>query len=219
MAPPDLAEPGRCQVRGADRGVMELPDRLSRSASEHTILEWRFFGPGEHTYGHTWKRRSLGLVDPDTGVSIGYAMNRLWWGPAAQTPRWEPIFRGTLRQASETLLPGTQPGKSRRAEVTTKARASRILSRRIRTKLVAPTEGVLLALLRSQCHASLPASSSTCRTVKLCAAFAAASRNPAIRRHGPAAEERPSLADDHGVVMSGLRKSRLLRWLSPWTGA
>ena len=48
--------------------------------------------PGPHTYGHNGSGGSLGIVDPDAGVSLGYAMNRLWWGPTRADPRWPPIF-------------------------------------------------------------------------------------------------------------------------------
>jgi CubicO group peptidase (beta-lactamase class C family) len=90
LAPPALvAEFGRCQVSGIDR-VMELPTAFALGF-EHTIPEWRF-GPGERTYGHNGSGGSLGLVDPDAGVSLGYAMNRLWWGPSRSDPRWGPIF-------------------------------------------------------------------------------------------------------------------------------
>jgi CubicO group peptidase (beta-lactamase class C family) len=90
LAPRDLvAEFGRCHVRGEDR-VMELPTAFALGF-EHTIPEWPF-GPGERTYGHNGSGGSLGLVDPDADVSLGYAMNRLWWGPDRADPRWEPIF-------------------------------------------------------------------------------------------------------------------------------
>ena len=90
LAPAEVvAEFGRCHVRGDDR-VMELPTAFGLGF-EHTIPEWRF-GPGERTYGHNGSGGSLGLVDPDTEVSLGYAMNRLWWGQDRSDPRWEPIF-------------------------------------------------------------------------------------------------------------------------------
>jgi CubicO group peptidase (beta-lactamase class C family) len=90
LAPASLVEEfGRCHVRGEDR-VMELPTAFGLGF-EHTIPEWRF-GPGEHTYGHNGSGGSLAIVDPDTGVSLGYAMNRLWWGPDRTDPRWGPIF-------------------------------------------------------------------------------------------------------------------------------
>jgi CubicO group peptidase (beta-lactamase class C family) len=76
-------------VRGDDR-VMELPTAFGLGF-EHTIPEWRF-GPGEHTYGHNGSGGSLAIVDPDAGMSLGYAMNRLWWGPDRTDPRWGPIF-------------------------------------------------------------------------------------------------------------------------------
>jgi CubicO group peptidase (beta-lactamase class C family) len=84
-----VAEFGRCQVRGDDR-VMELPTAFALGF-EHTIPEWPF-GPGPRTYGHNGSGGSLGVVDPDAGVSLGYAMNRLWWGPERTDPRWPPIF-------------------------------------------------------------------------------------------------------------------------------
>jgi CubicO group peptidase (beta-lactamase class C family) len=90
LAPADLVtEFGRCQVRGDDR-VMELPTAFALGF-EHTIPEWPF-GPGPRTYGHNGSGGSLGLVDPDAGLSLGYAMNRLWWGPDRSDPRWDPIF-------------------------------------------------------------------------------------------------------------------------------
>jgi len=88
--PPSLvAEFGRRQVSGEDK-VMELPTAFALGF-EHTIPEWPF-GPGAHTYGHNGSGGSLAIVDPDTGVSLGYAMNRLWWGPERSDPRWAPIF-------------------------------------------------------------------------------------------------------------------------------
>jgi CubicO group peptidase (beta-lactamase class C family) len=84
-----VAEFGRCHVRGDDL-VMELPTAFGLGF-EHTIPEWPF-GPGVDTYGHNGSGGSLGIVDPDAGVSLGYAMNRLWWGPDRTDPRWGPIF-------------------------------------------------------------------------------------------------------------------------------
>ena len=90
LAPQALVEEfGRCHVRGDDR-VMELPTAFGLGF-EHTIPKWRF-GPGEHTYGHNGSGGSLAIVDPDAGMSLGYAMNRLWWGPDRTDPRWGPIF-------------------------------------------------------------------------------------------------------------------------------
>jgi CubicO group peptidase (beta-lactamase class C family) len=83
-----LDEFGRCQVRGHDR-VMELPTAFSLGF-EHTIPEWQF-GPGARTFGHNGSGGSLGIVDPDAGISLGYAMNRLWWGPDRTDPRWSGI--------------------------------------------------------------------------------------------------------------------------------
>jgi CubicO group peptidase (beta-lactamase class C family) len=90
LAPADLvAEFGRCQVRGDDR-VMEMPTAFAMGF-EHTIPEWPF-GPGRRTYGHNGSGGSLGIVDPDAGLSLGYAMNRLWWGQDRSDRRWAPIF-------------------------------------------------------------------------------------------------------------------------------
>ncbi len=90
LAPVELVEEfGRCHVRGDDL-VMELPTAFGLGF-EHTIPEWPF-GPGARTYGHNGSGGSLGLVDPDAGVSLGYAMNRLWWGPSRSDPRWDAIF-------------------------------------------------------------------------------------------------------------------------------
>jgi CubicO group peptidase (beta-lactamase class C family) len=90
VAPPALVEEfGRCQVSGDDK-VMELPTAFALGF-EHTIPEWQF-GPGARTYGHNGSGGSLAIVDPDAGVSLGYAMNRLWWGADRTDPRWGPIF-------------------------------------------------------------------------------------------------------------------------------
>ena len=90
LAPTTLVEEfGRRHVYGEDK-VMELPTAFGLGF-EHTIPEWRF-GPGERTYGHNGSGGSLALVDPDAGVSLGYVMNRLWWGPERTDPRWGPIF-------------------------------------------------------------------------------------------------------------------------------
>jgi CubicO group peptidase (beta-lactamase class C family) len=90
VASPQLvAEFGRCQVKGQDK-VMELPTAFALGF-EHTIEEWPF-GPNPRTYGHNGSGGSLALVDPDSGISLGYAMNRLWWGPERTDPRWGPLF-------------------------------------------------------------------------------------------------------------------------------
>jgi CubicO group peptidase (beta-lactamase class C family) len=90
LAPRDLVEEfGRVHVQGTDR-VMELPTAFALGF-EHTIPEWPF-GPGACTYGHNGSGGSLGIVDPDSGISLGYAMNRLYWGRDRTDPRWPPIF-------------------------------------------------------------------------------------------------------------------------------
>jgi CubicO group peptidase (beta-lactamase class C family) len=89
-APADLRDEfGRRHVYGADK-VMELPTAFGLGF-EHTIPEWQF-GPGARTFGHSGSGGSLGILDPDAGVTLGYAMNRLWWGPDRSDPRWAPIF-------------------------------------------------------------------------------------------------------------------------------
>jgi CubicO group peptidase (beta-lactamase class C family) len=90
MVPRELVDEfGRVHVSGDDL-VMELPTAFGLGF-EHTIPEWQF-GPGVNTYGHNGSGGSLGIVDPDAGISLGYAMNRLWWGPDRTDPRWGPIF-------------------------------------------------------------------------------------------------------------------------------
>ena len=90
VVPRELVEEfGRVHVQGEDL-VMELPTAFGLGF-EHTIPEWQF-GPSSRTYGHNGSGGSLGIVDPDSGVSLGYAMNRLWWGPDRTDPRWAPIF-------------------------------------------------------------------------------------------------------------------------------
>jgi CubicO group peptidase (beta-lactamase class C family) len=90
IAPPSLvAEFGECRVRGDDM-VMELPTAFALGF-EHTIPEWPF-GPGARTFGHNGSGGSLGIVDPDAKLSLGYAMNRLYWGADRTDPRWSPLF-------------------------------------------------------------------------------------------------------------------------------
>ncbi len=90
LVPRELVDEfGRVHVQGDDL-VMELPTAFGLGF-EHTIPEWQF-GPGPNTYGHNGSGGSLGIVDPDAGISLGYAMNRLWWGPDRTDPRWGPIF-------------------------------------------------------------------------------------------------------------------------------
>jgi CubicO group peptidase (beta-lactamase class C family) len=117
--PPDCNDPAHCvsesfrraeipaanlhsNARGLDRlfGVLARHGRTPEldlapttlvAEFEHTIPEWPF-GPGARTYGHNGSGGSLAIVDPDAGVSLGYAMNRLWWGPDRTDPRWAPIF-------------------------------------------------------------------------------------------------------------------------------
>lgn len=84
-----VAEAGRVHAGGHDL-VMELPTAFGLGF-EHTIPEWRF-GPNPDTYGHNGSGGSLGFVDPDTGLSFGYVMNRMTWGPTRDDARWGPLF-------------------------------------------------------------------------------------------------------------------------------
>lgn len=58
---------------------------------EVTIPEFSF-GPGARTWGHNGSGGSLGLVDPDAGITLGYVMNNLRWTTSRSDERWEPIF-------------------------------------------------------------------------------------------------------------------------------
>jgi CubicO group peptidase (beta-lactamase class C family) len=89
MAPALVEEAGREWVRGIDR-VMALPTAFGLGF-ERTIPEWKF-GPNPNTFGHNGSGGSLGMVDPDTGLSLGYVMNRMVWGPTRDDPRWPAIF-------------------------------------------------------------------------------------------------------------------------------
>lgn len=89
LSPEMVERGGREWVRGIDR-VMALPTAFGLGF-ERTIPDWPF-GPNPNTYGHNGSGGSLGIVDPDTGVSLGYVMNRMIWGPTRDDPRWQPIF-------------------------------------------------------------------------------------------------------------------------------
>ena len=84
-----VAEGGRKQVEGEDL-VMRLPTAFALGF-EHTVPEWKF-GPNPRTYGHNGSGGSLGMVDPDTGMSFGYVMNRMFWGETRDDPRWPALF-------------------------------------------------------------------------------------------------------------------------------
>jgi CubicO group peptidase (beta-lactamase class C family) len=89
---PGLAEEaGRMQVDGPDL-VMGLPTRFGLGF-EITMPEGEFsFGPGERTFGHNGSGGSLGFLDPDAGVALGYAMNRMEWRERRDDRRWFPIL-------------------------------------------------------------------------------------------------------------------------------
>jgi CubicO group peptidase (beta-lactamase class C family) len=89
LSPGLLAEAMRPHVDGPDL-VMGLPTRFGLGY-EVTFPEWRF-GPGTRTFGHNGSGGSLGILDPDAGVALGYVMNQLWWGRTRDDPRWAPIF-------------------------------------------------------------------------------------------------------------------------------
>lgn len=89
MSPELVKEGGREWVRGKDL-VMALPTAFGLGY-ERTIPEWKF-GPSPNTYGHNGSGGSLGIVDPDTGISLGYVMNLMIWGPTRDDPRWPAIF-------------------------------------------------------------------------------------------------------------------------------
>jgi CubicO group peptidase (beta-lactamase class C family) len=89
LSPDRVAEGGRKVVEGQDL-VMDLPTAFALGF-EHTIPEWKF-GPNPRTYGHNGSGGSLGFVDPDTGLSFGYVMNGMVWGPTRDDPRWAVLF-------------------------------------------------------------------------------------------------------------------------------
>jgi CubicO group peptidase (beta-lactamase class C family) len=89
LSPEMVAAGGEKQVEGQDL-VMDLPTAFALGY-EHTLPEWQF-GPGARTYGHNGSGGSLGIVDPDTGMSLGYVMNGMMWGPTRDDARWAPIF-------------------------------------------------------------------------------------------------------------------------------
>jgi CubicO group peptidase (beta-lactamase class C family) len=84
-----VEEAGKAHVTGHDM-VMDLPTSFGLGF-ERTIPEWRF-GPGERTFGHNGSGGSLGFVDPDAGISFGYVMNKMTWGPTRDDPRWPSLF-------------------------------------------------------------------------------------------------------------------------------
>ena len=89
LGPELTAEAGRAQVDGLDL-VMQLPTRFGLGF-EVTLPEWQF-GPGTNTFGHNGSGGSLGLLDPDAGISFGYVMNQMSWGATRDDARWGPLF-------------------------------------------------------------------------------------------------------------------------------
>jgi CubicO group peptidase (beta-lactamase class C family) len=89
LSPELVRAAGTEWVRGQDL-VMDLPTAFGLGF-ERTIPEWQF-GPNPDTFGHNGSGGSLGIVDPAAGISLGYVMNRMYWGPTRDDPRWPPIF-------------------------------------------------------------------------------------------------------------------------------
>ena len=86
-----VAEAGRIHVEGDDL-VMGVPTRFGLGF-EITMPEAEFsFGPGARSFGHNGSGGSLGFLDPDTGVSFGYVMNRMEWRDRRDDRRWFPIL-------------------------------------------------------------------------------------------------------------------------------
>jgi CubicO group peptidase (beta-lactamase class C family) len=91
LSPALVADSGRVHVDGLDL-VMDLLTRFGLGF-EITLPEGEFsFGPGSRTYGHNGSGGSLGIVDPDAGISLGYVMNLMAWGERRDDPRWFPIL-------------------------------------------------------------------------------------------------------------------------------
>jgi CubicO group peptidase (beta-lactamase class C family) len=91
LSPALVEESGRVQVDGLDL-VMDLPTRFGLGF-EISVPEGEFsFGPGARTYGHNGSGGSLGVLDPDAGISFGYVMNKMEWSARRDDARWIPIF-------------------------------------------------------------------------------------------------------------------------------
>jgi CubicO group peptidase (beta-lactamase class C family) len=91
LSPAMVAEAGRAHVSGDDL-VMALPTRFGLGF-EVTMPEAEFsFGPGARTFGHNGSGGSLGFLDPDAGIALGYAMNRMEWRARRDDARWFPIL-------------------------------------------------------------------------------------------------------------------------------
>lgn len=84
-----VGEASRVHVVGDDL-VMGMPTAFGLGF-EVTIPEFAL-GPGARSWGHNGSGGSLGLVDPDAGITLGYVMNNLRWTTERSDERWEPIF-------------------------------------------------------------------------------------------------------------------------------
>jgi len=72
--------------------VMDLPSRFGLGF-EITMPDDEFsFGPGARTFGHNGSGGSLGVLDPDAGIALGYVMNRMQWTTRRDDARWFPIL-------------------------------------------------------------------------------------------------------------------------------
>jgi len=91
VAPDLVTESGRIHVDGHDV-VMDLPSRFGLGF-EITMPDDEFsFGPGARTFGHNGSGGSLGVLDPDAGIALGYVMNRMQWTTRRDDARWFPIL-------------------------------------------------------------------------------------------------------------------------------
>ncbi len=91
LSPSLVEEAGRTHVDGPDL-VMGAPTRFGLGF-EITAPEADFsFGPGVRTWGHNGSGGSLGCLDPDAGIALGYVMNRMAWTERRDDARWFPIL-------------------------------------------------------------------------------------------------------------------------------
>ncbi len=84
-----VEDAGRAHVDGPDR-VMEL--RTAFGLGFEVAIPEFAFGPGLHSFGHNGSGGSLGMLDPDAGITFGYVMNNLRWTKDRSDARWAPIF-------------------------------------------------------------------------------------------------------------------------------
>ena len=87
---------GACHVRGDDLRD-GAPDRVRRSASS-TRSPSGSSVPARAPTGTTAAADRSASSTPTPGISLGYAMNRLWWGPDRTDPRWAADLRRAVRR-------------------------------------------------------------------------------------------------------------------------